>query len=192
MSIEEFLSNVKDQVERKIELGQRFLSRMSEKSNVFDIREEIGERMDKTGGIIRSLESAKESAKEAKDTLNRIDDITRLSSIRDLPYAYQNYDLLLTQYVYLSAIANYIENGGRSRGSYLVYDREGELPLPNLPEIFRFSLDEGRFSKITQEVLYKDGECYFDWVPVRPIPKGDDWFENVWNDFRKGEIYRKE
>lgn len=192
MSIDEFLGDVKDQVERKIELGQRFLSRISEKSNVFDIRREIGERMDKTGGIIRSLESAKESAKDARDTLNRIDEITRISSIRDLPYAYQNYDLLLTQYVYLSAIANYIENGGRSRGSYLVYDRDGELPLPNLPEIFRFSLDEGRFSKITQEVSYKDGECYFDWVPVRPIPKGDDWFENVWNDFRRGEIYRKE
>lgn len=192
MSITEFLSNVKDQVKRKIELGQSFLSRISEKSNIYDIRKSIGERMDRVGGIIRSLESAKEAMKEAKDTLNRIKDIIRISSISELPFAYQNYDLLLTQYVYLSAIANYIENGGRSRGSYLVYDREGELPLPNLPEIFRFSLDEGRLSKVIQEVTYKDGECYFEWVPVRPIPKGDDWFENVWNDFRRGEIYRKE
>jgi len=144
------------------------------------------------GGIIRSLESARKAAKEVKDTLNRIKDTTRISSVRELPYAYQNYDLLLTQYVYLSAIANYIENRGRSRGSYLVYDREGELPLPVLPEAFRFSLDDGRLSEIIQEVVYRDGECYFEWIPVRPIPKGDDWFENVWNNFRRGEIYRKE
>ena len=192
MHIEEFLSTVKDQVEKKVELGENFLSNLSEGSNIYDIRRDIGERMDRVGGIIRSLESAREAAKEVKDILNRIKDNTRISSVRELPYAYQNYDLLLTQYVYLSAIANYIENRGRSRGSYLVYDRDGELPLPDLPEAFRFSLDDGRLSKIIQEVVYKDGECYFEWTPVRPIPKGDDWFENVWNDFRRGEIYRKE
>lgn len=192
MQIDEFLAMVKDQIMPKIELGRKFLANMSESSNVYDIRRKIGERMDRGGGIIRSIESAYRFAKEAKDDLKTLIDTTRIASIGELPYAYQNYDLLITQYVYLSAIANYIEKGGRSRGSYLIYDSNGELPLHGLPEIFRFSLDEGRFSKTIQEVTYKDGECYFDWVPVRPIPKGDDWFENVWNDYRKGAIFKKE
>ncbi|MBC7319444.1 FAD-binding protein [bacterium] len=192
MPVEEFVAIAKEQIIAKIELGRRFLSKMGEVSNVSDIRKKIGERMDRDGGIIRSLESAYRSKEEAKADLKSITEITRISSIKELPYAYQNYDLLITQYVYLSAIANYIEKGGRSRGSYLVYDSNGELPLPELPEVFRFSLDEGRFSKTIQEVLYSEGECHFDWVPVRPIPKGDDWFENVWNDFRKGIIYKKE
>lgn len=192
MRIDEFVAIVKEQVIPKIDLGRKFLANMSESSNVSDIRRKIGERMDRGGGIIRSIESAYRFAKEAKDDLKTLIDTTRISSIRELPYAYQNYDLLLTQYVYLSAIANYIEKGGRSRGSYLIYDSNGELPLHELPEVFRFSLDEGRFSKTIQEVTYRDGECYFDWVPVKPIPKGDDWFENVWNDYRKGAIFKKE
>lgn len=192
MSIEEFISVAKEQIITKIDLGRRFLSKMGEFSNVSDIRKKIGERMDRDGGIIRSLESAYRSKDEAKNDLKSITEITRISSIKELPYAYKNYDLLITQYVYLYAIANYIEKGGKSRGSYLVYDSNGELPFLGLPEIFRFSLDEGRFSKTIQEVIYNEEECYFDWIPVRPIPKGDDWFENVWNDYRKGTIFKKE
>jgi succinate dehydrogenase/fumarate reductase flavoprotein subunit len=192
MTVEEFLAMAEEQIIKKIEIGRRFLGNISQNSNVLEIRRRIGERMDRDGGIIRSLESAYRSAKEARDDLKSITETTRISSIRELPYAYQNYDLLITQYVYLSAIGNYIEKGGKSRGSYLVYDSNGELPLPGLPEVFRFSLDEGRFSKTIQEVIYEDGECRFEWVPVRPIPKGDDWFENVWNDYRKGAIFKKE
>ncbi|NLK20461.1 MAG: hypothetical protein GX310_11765, partial [Synergistaceae bacterium] len=32
-------------------------------------------------------------------------------------------------------------------------------------------------------------ECAFEWKPVRPIPTGyDDWFENVYNAYSRGEI----
>jgi len=191
MLIEKFLEIVSEQIEAKFDLGRKFLSNLTEKGNIFEIRHQIGERMDRKGAMIRSIEGAHSGAQEAKDALKRLPEVTRISSIDELPYAYQNYDLLLTQYVYLSAIANYIEKGGKSRGSYLVHNPNGEIPLPNLPELFRFSLDDGRLSKMVQEVYYENGECYFEWSPVKPIPKGDDWFENVWNDYRRGEIFRK-
>jgi len=191
MPIEKFLEIVSEQIEAKFDLGRKFLSNLTEKGNIFEIRHQIGERMDRKGAMIRSIEGAHSGAQEAKDALKRLPEVTRISSIDELPYAYQNYDLLLTQYVYLSAIANYIEKGGKSRGSYLVHNPNGEIPLPNLPELFRFSLDDGRLSKMVQEVYYENGECYFEWSPVKPIPKGDDWFENVWNDYRRGEIFRK-
>ena len=27
-------------------------------------------------------------------------------------------------------------------------------------------------------------------TPVRPIPRPDDWFENVWRDYREGRIFQ--
>ena len=125
---------------------------------------------------------------EAKIMLEMLPSITNISSVYELPYAFQNLDLLLTQYVYLSAIANYIETGGRSRGSYLIHDESGRLPHDGLDEDFRFSLDEGKFSNMIQETLYQNGICSFEWCEVRPIPQDDQWFENVWNTYLKGEI----
>jgi hypothetical protein len=36
-----------------------------------------------------------------------------------------------------------------------------------------------------QEIRYADGECGSVWRPVQPIPKGRDFFENVWRGYRE-------
>src|SRR5699024_11528014 len=60
-------------------------------------------------------------------------------------------DILTTAYIYLSAMADYVAHGGKSRGSVLYTDPAGGLPLVgygpeagqemDLPELFRFTLD---------------------------------------------------
>lgn len=189
MDIDSFISLTADQIDNKIEMGKKFMSNKAKNSNVMDIRNKIGKRMDWVGAHIRSLEGARQGAKEAREMLLSLGDTTSISSIAELPHAYKNYDLLLTQYVYLSAIADYIEKGGKSRGSYLVYDDKGTLPVDGLPEKFRFSLDNGKLDGLIQEVTYKDGQVSFEWVKVRPIPSEEDWFENIWNDYRRGAIF---
>jgi len=189
MDIDSFISLTADQIDNKIEMGKKFMSNKAKNSNVMDIRNKIGKRMDWVGAHIRSLEGARQGAKEARKMLLSLGDTTSISSIAELPHAYKNYDLLLTQYVYLSAIADYIEKGGKSRGSYLVYDDKGTLPVDGLPEKFRFSLDNGKLDGLIQEVTYKDGQVSFEWVKVRPIPSEEDWFENIWNDYRRGAIF---
>ena len=34
-----------------------------------------------------------------------------------------------------------------------------------------------------------DGRIEQCWEECRPIPQGDDWFENIWHDCRNGLIY---
>ncbi|MFY9176081.1 MAG: FAD-binding protein [Caldicoprobacterales bacterium] len=189
MALDGFINLTADQIKEKIELGKKFMRDKGRISNVMDIRYNIGRRMDIAGAHIRSLEGARQGVKEAKKMLLSLGDMTSISSLAELPHAYKNYDLLLTQYIYLSAIGDYIEKGGKSRGSYLVYDENGILPVEGLPDKFRFSLDEGQLSSMIQEVIYKEGKVYFEWDKVRPIPRGDDWFENVWNDHRRGAIF---
>lgn len=113
----------------------------------------------------------------------------RVPSERALPAWYRLRDLMLSQRMYLSAILDYITRGGGSRGSYLISDGAGELPLEGLDERFRYTLDGEAHSGVIQEAIWKDGACQCAWRPVRPIPEGDLWFENVWRDWRENKIY---
>ncbi len=61
--------------------------------------------------------------------------------------------------------------------------------MKGLPEKFRCSLDNGQLDSFIQETTFKDGQVSFEWVKVRPIPEGEDWFENIWNDYSKGTIF---
>lgn len=129
-------------------------------------------------------------------------------------------DILTTAYVYLSAMADYTARGGKSRGSVLYTDPAGELPLVGygehadqemeLPELFRFTLDGEELAGQVQEAAWRApvsggaadgaggepagaepaGTPEFHWRPVRPIPEDDDFFENVWREYREhGNVY---
>ncbi len=190
LEINDFLSNVRKQVEQKINLGEKFLRNLSNESNVIAIRKEIGKRMSACGGIVRNHKKISEATEQVKQRLNSLAEETKLSSVKELPVAFNNWNLLITQYVYLEAIKNYIEEGGKSRGSYLIYDPEGELPIAGLPEEFRFSLKNDNFSEKIQQVTFNQNNVSIQWIPTRPIPKSNNWFENVWNAYMRKEIIR--
>ncbi|MBO1752488.1 FAD-binding protein [Actinotalea sp. BY-33] len=87
-------------------------------------------------------------------------------------------------------------------------DAETEL---DLPELFRFTLDRGALDEEIQEAAWLPGGTrspgdglpegwsepeprtaedpagrpLFRWRPRRPIPEDDDFFENVWREFRE-------
>jgi succinate dehydrogenase/fumarate reductase flavoprotein subunit len=87
-------------------------------------------------------------------------------------------DTLAARAAVLSAEAAYIDDGGLSRGSFLVVGREGD------------GTDEAHADKVleTSLALAEDGTpvCGNRFVPVRPIPQTDNWFENVYNAFDGG------
>lgn len=187
LGIGDFIGEVKEQIITKIEMGESFIENIGEESNIMALRQEIGKRMDQKGALIRSRSTIEEAIEESRFQLKSLIEKTLLSSIKELPLAFQNYDLLLTQYVYLAAMKDYIDRGGKSRGSYLVYDSTGELPLTGLDERFRFSLIGNSFMNKIQKITYCDGCCSFQWEKVKEIPKEDHWFENVWNRFMENK-----
>jgi hypothetical protein len=88
-------------------------------------------------------------------------------------------------------MADYLDHGGRSRGSVLYTDAAGGLPLAtddgpelDLPEVFRFSQEDG-LEDVVQESSWSGDDLSFTWRPVRPIPDNDDFFENVWRHYRE-------
>jgi succinate dehydrogenase/fumarate reductase flavoprotein subunit len=88
--------------------------------NVMEMRRRIQERMTRCGAHIRSYSKVVKAIEEVKSELERFTDNIKISSLKELPEVFRNRDIAITQYVYLSAIKEYMEKGGKSRGSYLV------------------------------------------------------------------------
>jgi succinate dehydrogenase/fumarate reductase flavoprotein subunit len=142
-------------------------------------------RMSKYGAFIRDEKLVKQTIFECKNDLKDWYKKVYITSKSDLVIAFQYYDLLITQLTYLSAIDEYINKNGCSRGSALIRTDQGNLPLPNLNEVFRFVINENQYLDQVCEVEYKNLDCEFEWIKVRPIPHENNWFENVWKSYRE-------
>ncbi|WP_298457486.1 FAD-binding protein [uncultured Cellulomonas sp.] len=173
--------------------------------NTGDLLRDVGELMSAKAGPVRSARSIHEALVQVHDWLARYDDLVTAdaASRRAVDRTFLVRDILTTAYVYLSAMADYVAHGGRSRGSVLYTDPDGALPVVghgpdpdaelDLPELFRFSLDGGALDGEVQEAAWAPaaagedpaGRAEFVWRPVRPIPEDDDFFENVWREYRE-------
>lgn len=196
-SAEAFCGMVAEQVEDKISIARELLAKQAQRpdsSTVFGLRDALKANMTKNGAFIRSLQACREGLDFCIKQLQHFSDNTRIGNRRELPEAFINWDMLVTQFVYLTAIQAYIEAGGQSRGSYLIRAENGELPLESLPDLFRFTLEDSEMSSRVCEIAYAAEQdrpqCRTEWKPVRPIPDNPNWFENVWNDYTHNRIVR--
>lgn len=150
----------------------------------------LRKRMSKCGAMLRVGQQVTQAVEESREQLQRICETGHANDTPSLARYLRLRDLAVSQFTYLSAIADYIAQGGKSRGSYLIYDPNGLKPLDTLDEGFRFSLDEGAFSEKIQEVLYTSEGCRFLWRARRPIPEETEWFETVWRDYLSGKHFQ--
>ena len=149
--------------------------------------------MSACGAHIRSKEKINEAVEQAWALYEKLQAEMKIPSVKNLPAAFKNLDLCLTHVLYLETIKEYLEKDGKSRGSYLVLDENGEVHSENLGEEWKFSLnaDESFVEKNILEISLDDkGKILKKWIGVRPIPDEDTWFENVWNKFLKDEIIK--
>ncbi len=138
--------------------------------------------MDHFAGPIRSEEGLQE-------LLHRVDKrLTELSlhaeSPDDLRWFYHLRETLVCQRVYVQAMLDYLEQGGKSRGSAMYLDPTGDA-IPLLPDMYRFRLDGDEHARAVQEIRWTGGECAVTWRDVRPMPPEDESFEVVWKQYRE-------
>jgi hypothetical protein len=139
--------------------------------------------MDRLAGPVRSEEGLVE-------LLQRID--ARLADVSplgihtpgDLRWAYRLRDTLLCQRVYVTAMLDYLKQGGKSRGSAMYIDPQGD-GIPALPEKYRFRLDGDEHARVVQEIRWTGSDCAVTWRDVRPMPPEDESFERVWKAYRQ-------
>ena len=158
--------------------------------SIYRLRNEAGRRMSACGAAIRNSDAIAAYIAEIRAQLENLPAYATISESKDLAWLYRYRDTLISQQTYLSAMVDYLRQGGKSRGSALYTDPSGRKPFAQLPDTFTFTVDDGSRGDLVQEASWKGGECTFRFRKVRPIPEDDDFFENVWRSYREtGNIY---
>lgn len=192
--IKHFIASSRSQIKRKIEQAKKMMDVPKGDDVIFKgARKEIQERMSSVAAQIRDLGKVKKAVSKAWTLYSRLKKEMKISSAKELPEAFSNLDLCLTHALYLEALGEYLERGGKSRGSYLVLDPQGEKPCPELGDEWRFSLNKKDAfveRKILEISVDEDLRVKKNWVEIRPIPEEDSWFENVWNEYLKDNIVK--
>ncbi len=189
-SVEKFIELATEQLKKKISFEDQIIHNNNGESPK-KLLQERQQRMSETAAIIRDRSEVMEAEEETRRMLDNLPERVKITDCLELSTAYHLYDCLLTQLVYLNAIADYIDQGGQSRGSYLILRKEGKKPLGELSEFFKFKISRGEKEEEIQTVkLNRDLlNCKIEWMDRRPLKEEDLWFEKEWKKFREGEIY---
>jgi succinate dehydrogenase/fumarate reductase flavoprotein subunit len=158
-----------------------------------DVRRDIQARMTRHGAHVRAPAAVRQAVSEARALCRSLRERPYADGTEDLAALFRDFDLALAHLVYLEAIAEYIDRGGESRGSFVMVNSAGRLACPPLGVAWRFSLNPpGAYvDHHILEVSVDDRlEVRKTWVDVRPIPRPDTWFETVWKRYRDDEVIR--
>jgi succinate dehydrogenase/fumarate reductase flavoprotein subunit len=156
-------------------------------------RRELGRRMSSACAHLRDPRRIEREAEAARRQYDRLSRTIGAAAPADLPRAFRTLDLSLTHWLYLEAAREYLARGGRSRGSFAVLDPAGESPAPTLGKEWRYAAPaapDAAPAGILEIGLDAGGRIVRRWVPPRPIPDADPWFETVWADFRQDRTIR--
>jgi succinate dehydrogenase/fumarate reductase flavoprotein subunit len=154
-------------------------------------RDEFQSRMTRAGAHIRSLEELPKAIEEAWAQFERLENVgCSYGTPAELAEALRNRQLCFAHAVYLEAILFALQSGVGSRGSCIVLDPNGDKVHDKLSEQWRIAPEDPSFREsVLETVATPGGEVVNEWVPRRPIPEADAWFETAWASFRSGEIY---
>lgn len=138
------------------------------------------------GGAIRRADSMLETENRILYDIANFENKFGVSAPKELFKAYKLLDILLMQAATLTAMVDFSAHVGGTRGSALYCDESGEKRA-GLEEIFRFKAESGETANKIKEIFIKNGEICALWRNVRPIPENNDFFENIWRQYRENK-----
>ena len=136
-----------------------------------------GEATDRCAAFLRDTEGIRALRERTGEALRDFFHSHTAADVFALRTLAIHYDTMVTRYAVLSAMLDYVRDGGMSRGSYLIDGDE--------------TIDTAHFDKVETTTLTVsvdggiDAVSFFD--PVRPIPREERWFEEVYNHFGRWE-----
>lgn len=154
--------------------------------NVNEFIQSAQRRMSDNAAAIRNKEKMVLTLETTGKLLSNLSQNVGVGVASNVYRYYKLKDILVTQAAVLTALIDYSEAEGDTRGSSLYFDSKGEL-REGLEEIFRFTGEKGDARKKVQETVLINGKFKSSWRDVRPIPADDDFFENVWRSYRENK-----
>ncbi len=159
-SVERFIEKAADAVQNNIRYFEALVGESSSDQTV----DQLQTGMDEYAGALRDVEMMKKMLEVVNGQIEAPKSMSDLETVLDY------IDVLYTQQAALSAMicqAQYKDSAGHAF-------TQGYDPTDNA------SIMDYAFETV-------DG--YTEAVPVRPLPDGGGWFEDVWKRFGRGEVY---
>ncbi|MCR5006987.1 MAG: FAD-binding protein [Oribacterium sp.] len=183
-------TNTEDRLRKEAEEYANMPSWNHGSKELNEVWESATRRMSETGGMIRNARKLSAAVKEVGKELENFSDLIKKPTIMQLSLYYRLYDMLTTQFVYLSAMEKYALSEAGSRGSALYTDDLGLKWESWMPELYRCCLDLKIHDSYIQELaLEKDNNGKDIAVEtirnIRPIPEMDYFFEKQWLSYRE-------
>jgi len=154
-------------------------------------REDLQGRMTRAGAHIRSVAELDQAVADARTQWQRLESEGCLATGPELREAWNTRQLCFAHLVYLEAIRSAVRSGAGSRGSSMVLHPSGTRAHERLGPEWSFAPPNPDFrERVLETVADPGGTVSSAWVPRRPLPKTDAWFETAWAAFQRGKIYR--
>ena len=173
----------KDAVSKHLDITRSILG---DEDNVASLTDKYQKLMDKVAGPIRDASSFDSASGEFFGAFKDFTKIVKVNSQSRLWLAYRLRDALLAEWMYIEAMKCYTVAGGKSRGSAIYTSENGTAP-EKMEDVFRFELDDGSLNDRIFEITYT-GDGYGGGArPVRELPEGGGFFENIWREYRENK-----
>ena len=156
-------------------------------------RDEFQMRMSAAGAHIRQADKLEKAVAGAwKQYQDMRTEGVQIKSPADAAEALRNLQLCLAHAVYLEATLKQVGDGVGSRGSALTLCADGQSCHESLGKEWNFQPENPVFrNKVLETRLTAPGKVENTWVECRKLPHCDGWFENIWAEFNRNEIYEK-
>ncbi|HUI93849.1 MAG TPA: FAD-binding protein [Chitinivibrionales bacterium] len=157
-------------------------------------RAEFQARMTKAGAHIRSAGGLAKALPEARRQFQELSKKgSSCRTLKDAVESLRNLQLCFAHVAYLDAVKFAVDGGVGSRGSAIVLDKNGIPAHKDLGPEWNFARQDETFQDKVMEtdvVSVDDATFSHRWVPRRPLPQADAWFETAWQAYRNGDIYK--
>ena len=151
------------------------------KKKPLELRKQYQREMDESAAFIREEKGISRQIERCRAYIAGFFEETLAETPRELADAWINYDILHTQLVYLTGMLSYIQEDGKSRGSYMI-SRE-DFPLKEVKNAgIKLPLDQGERAELIQICSLKQGQVIVENRERKPLPEGRVWFETVYNE----------
>ena len=159
---------------------------LCDEDNALALTDKYQRLMDEVAGPIRNASKFDEAIGKFQSALDSFNTLVKVDKQSKLSQAYRLRDALIGEMMYTMAMKTYVLAGGKSRGSAIYSSTSGTAPA-GMDDSFKFELDSGEFNDRIFEITYQSdlGGIGGGARPVRPLPEGGGFFENVWREYRE-------
>jgi hypothetical protein len=156
-------------------------------------RVDMQERASSVIGIFRNIENTQVAVRENESDLKKHLK-SGVANSKDLEAWFKNIDLLVTEMAILDASLAVLEKVKDGRGSFMILKNGQGVDghLKSVSKILSPARDDKKMTdKVIETWLDEKMKPHSRFKQVRPLPNPDDWFETIWAEFVKGEVFEK-